>query len=353
MIRSFIAALLLLTALPGWAQTFGGNPAPSAVGPTGVSVQTVQTKGLVSTALATPVNGTFAATTGTLNNGSYCYRVVARNAAGGTAPSTETCLTVSGGASSNGVIVTWGAVAGTTLYDVYCRVTAIEQLCVAGLTGTTWTDTGAVSPSGVLPLADTSATISTTEGATVDHVTTTAPSGQVGLQGVTSQTWCMGTGGTGCLSFDGSYAYYPPASSFFANTQVVTPSINSNSGSLDIRGGGTDNAAMVAVLFHSYPDSTVAGGRMAGFAPDNAGTIKVSLYNDGALWLFPHPVGTCGDATNPEGKEVNVPGSTTHATKKCLCTYVPTGTTYAWKNVSATFLTDTAAFGNTTTCPDP
>jgi hypothetical protein len=106
--------------------------------------------------LPPPVNATFTATTGTLNDGTYYYRVSALTAVGETLASTETSLAVSGGAGANGVVVNWNAVPGATGYKVYGRTTAAEQLMATVGAVLAWTDNGSVTPSGALPAANTS-----------------------------------------------------------------------------------------------------------------------------------------------------------------------------------------------------
>ena len=111
--------------------------------------------------LATPVNSTFtqADTGGSLaNTTTYYYRIAAINAQGRTSlASTETSQITSGtGAGAHTMTVTWGAVAGATGYKVYGRTTGAEQLIATVGAVLTYTDTGAVTPSGALPGAGTS-----------------------------------------------------------------------------------------------------------------------------------------------------------------------------------------------------
>lgn len=120
-------------------------------------------------ALATPVNSGFstASTGGSLVPGTYFYRVSATTAVGETLASTETSQVVGAGTSTNTVTVNWGAVAGATGYRVYGRTTGAE-LFIAAVSGSTLTfvDTGAITPAGALPAANTSnlALLSTTLG---------------------------------------------------------------------------------------------------------------------------------------------------------------------------------------------
>lgn len=116
----------------------------------------VTTYGVNSQQLSTPVNSTFSATTGTLDDGTYCYRVAALDVNSGyTLASTETCLAVSGGAGSNGVTVTWGKVTGATGYRIYGRLTGAELLmATVSAPALTWTDDGSLTPSGSLPGAN-------------------------------------------------------------------------------------------------------------------------------------------------------------------------------------------------------
>jgi hypothetical protein len=300
--------------------------------PGATSTSTIQTKGLVSTPLDTPVNGTFTSTTGTLNDGSYCYRISALNAAGTTFPSTETCKAVSGGAGSNGVIVTWGAVTGATSYKVYGRTTGTE-LYVATVTAptVTWTDNGSVTPSGAMPTVNTSGDLSATGAATVDHLTTTAASGTVALSGVNGSKFCFGAS-TACITSDGTNYTGPNYSgaNLTGTGQVVTPSINSNSQALSVRGGGTDNASAVAITMKSSPDLTTAGAKIITFAPNNANTVKASIDIDGMVQFG---IGNTGAAptcdTTRRGKIWLVNGGTGVTDTVTICLKAAADT-YSW-----------------------
>ena len=225
--------LLLLALLPSLAfgqvlrrDTGTGTSGTFTTAPTfpgATSTGTVATKGLVSTALATPVNATFTATTGTLNNGTYYYRVSALDAAGETLASTETSLTVSGGAASNGVVVNWGAVTGAISYKVYGRSTGAELLMATVTAPTvTWTDNGSVTPSGALPALGTSGNISTVSGVTARDVTTSAASGAAAITMVSgSRFYIAGTGGP--------YCYGAASASLICNYYVAAPYFSPNS----------------------------------------------------------------------------------------------------------------------------
>ena len=65
--------------------------------------------------------------------------------------STEDSVTIG---ATKGVQITWGAIDGATGYKIYGRSQATEQLLKTVGAVTTWTDTGADSPSGALPVAD-------------------------------------------------------------------------------------------------------------------------------------------------------------------------------------------------------
>ena len=114
---------------------------------------------LILSQLTTPVNAAFSTsnTGGTLAPGTYYYRVAATDATGTTLASTETSKVVPGGTSTNTITVNWGAVPGATGYKVYGRSTGAELLMatVPGGGILAWTDTGAVTPSGALPTANT------------------------------------------------------------------------------------------------------------------------------------------------------------------------------------------------------
>lgn len=106
------------------------------------------------TALATPVNAAFTPGAGTLGTATYYYRISAINANGETLASTETSLAITGPA---GVNVNWVAVTGATGYKVYGRSTGAELLIATVGLVTTYLDSGAITPSGALPAANTTA----------------------------------------------------------------------------------------------------------------------------------------------------------------------------------------------------
>jgi hypothetical protein len=111
--------------------------------------------------LATPVNSGFSTTStgGSLaQSTTYYYRVSATNANGETLASTETSQVVgASGTATNTVTVNWGAVTGATGYRIYGRSTGAELFIAAVGAVTTYTDTGAITPSGALPSANTTA----------------------------------------------------------------------------------------------------------------------------------------------------------------------------------------------------
>lgn len=118
---------------------------------------TVQSSGTISVPGAPTVTpqGTTGATT-------YSYRIVARTA--GSAPGTGQTTAGAAGTTATGNAtltagnfnrVTWTAVPGASSYDVYGRTSGTE-LFIANVTGTTYDDTGAVTPAGALPGANTS-----------------------------------------------------------------------------------------------------------------------------------------------------------------------------------------------------
>lgn len=129
----------------------------SATNEVGETLASTETSIVIPAALATPVNSAFStsATGGVLAAGTYYYRVAAINSLGRTMASTETSQVTLGATST--VTVNWGAVTGATGYAVYGRTTGAEQQ-IALTTATSYTDTGAINPNGALPAANTTAT---------------------------------------------------------------------------------------------------------------------------------------------------------------------------------------------------
>ena len=151
------AAVPVPVANPGTVTISNASPAVVAKGAHGLVAGTP----LIFTvaALATPVNAGFvqADTGGSLvASTTYFYRVSALNALGESLASTETSLATSAAApATHTMTVNWGAVPLATGYKVYGRTTGAEQLIATVGAVTTYVDTGAITPAGALPLANT------------------------------------------------------------------------------------------------------------------------------------------------------------------------------------------------------
>jgi hypothetical protein len=260
--------------------------------PGAVSSGTIQTKGLVSTALTTPTNATFTATSGTLNDGTYDYRVTALDAAGETLASPETSLAVSAGAGANGVVVNWGTVVGATSYKVYGRSTGAE-LYMATVTApnTTWTDTGAVTPSGALPVLGSSGNISTVSTVTARDLTTTAASGATALSMVNGARAYIGD-----TYFSGASTQIT-ASGKFSATNGFTGNALSSSTAVPMVLTGADVADGSGIAFQLRSTNTMG-----------AGDVLFKVTNNTTDVLTVGPAGTFSmDGTDSSG----TPGAAT------------------------------------------
>jgi hypothetical protein len=116
------------------------------------------------TVLTTPLPDAFdyLTTGGSLAAGTYWYRISATNAFGETLASAEVSVVIPTGTATNQSIVGWLGVTGATGYNVYGR-TVNAELKIATLGNvTTYTDSGSISPSGVLPASNTTANSSMT-----------------------------------------------------------------------------------------------------------------------------------------------------------------------------------------------
>lgn len=138
--------------------------------------------------VAIPTGITLVQGAGTLAAATYFYRVSATSPSGETVPSVETSLAI---AATTGVILSWPQVAGATGYKVYGRTTGAELLMATITNGTTltFTDSGSVTPAGVMPTLNTALTSATgaslsasslsvvlaTDGVTIGIVTEAAP----------------------------------------------------------------------------------------------------------------------------------------------------------------------------------
>jgi hypothetical protein len=277
--------LLVLALLPSLVlgqvlrrDTGSGTFATAPTFPGATSTGTIQTKGLVSTALETPVNATFTAGAGTLTTATYSYRVVAKDAAGGTIPSTATSLAITGPA---GVNVNWGAVPGATSYDVYGRSGTLALMANVLAPATTWLDAGSVTPSGVLPTAGTSGNISTVSSVTARDMATTAASGNIAIQVVSGSKICVdagtnciekGTGNTVLVSSIRSQAAYHTG--IYANGSVP----------IELHGSDvSDGYGKVVQIYPSTYSLTTAGDLILTGAADTSNTVKFSFDKDGML----------------------------------------------------------------------
>ncbi len=109
--------------------------------------------------LSTPGQPTLTVgTTGTLAPGAYGYRVSATNAAGETLASTEAITAFGASGSIGSITVAWSPVTGATGYNVYGRTIGGELKIATGVVGTSFVDTGSVTPSGALPSSNTTGT---------------------------------------------------------------------------------------------------------------------------------------------------------------------------------------------------
>jgi hypothetical protein len=99
-----------------------------------------------------------AITGGSLKAGSYAYKVTQYNQYGETVATTELTGTVASGVAGSVVVSGWTLAAGAVGSRVYGRTAGAEQL-IATIVGsaTTYTDIGAIVPSGALPSVDTTA----------------------------------------------------------------------------------------------------------------------------------------------------------------------------------------------------
>jgi hypothetical protein len=154
-----------------------------------------KTRAGVPLAVSAPAKGTGSIPTGlvatpgaagTLNNGTYGYRVSAVVGGESLACATVTAVTVAGpGAGSVGL--SWNAVTGATNYKIYGR-TSGSELLMATQTGTTFTDNGSVTPSGALPtLATNTATVTTRASNFSPKSGTTGVTQAVAMRGSTAR----------------------------------------------------------------------------------------------------------------------------------------------------------------------
>lgn len=101
------------------------------------------------------VTATPAITGGVLPAASYFYKVTAANVYGETLPSAEATGVVASGTTGS-VALSLTPVAGAVYYKWYGRTTGAEQL-IAMTRAAAFTDTGLITPSGALPLANSTA----------------------------------------------------------------------------------------------------------------------------------------------------------------------------------------------------
>lgn len=94
---------------------------------------------------------------GTLTAATYSYRVVAVLGTGVSLPSAAVTVVVAAG-TTNSNTINWTAIPGVSAYKVYGRTGGSELLIATTSAGAvSYIDTGAITPSGALPVADTTA----------------------------------------------------------------------------------------------------------------------------------------------------------------------------------------------------
>jgi hypothetical protein len=163
-------------------QDFNGLPNVAGSDDYGQPANQTDSINLVLAALTAPTissithGGTTGATT-------YGYRIAALNLNGTTLAGAE-LTTATGNAALTGVntnIIAWGAIAGATAgYAIYGRTSGAELFMGTVAAGvTTFTDTGAVTPSGALPAANTTV-------ATLSKTAIVTPAGQLIVRDLTS-----------------------------------------------------------------------------------------------------------------------------------------------------------------------
>jgi uncharacterized phage protein gp47/JayE len=120
----------------------GAVPTGDTEPPTFVTTES----GTLSTTIPTPtgLGSTTNTTGGTLAAGTYYYRVTAFTHGGETLPSSEISQVTTG--STSRVDLSWSAVPGAAGYYVYRRTSGAHERLVMVDSGTTYTDTGAVTP---------------------------------------------------------------------------------------------------------------------------------------------------------------------------------------------------------------
>ncbi len=110
--------------------------------------------------LSTPVNAPFTSSaTGTLTVGTtYYYRVSATLSTGETLASSEQSILLAAvppSTTTGGVNINWLTVIGATGYKIYGRTQGAEQLIASVGAANTYLDNGSLTPSGSLPLSNT------------------------------------------------------------------------------------------------------------------------------------------------------------------------------------------------------
>ena len=156
---------------------------------------------------------------------------------------------------------------------------------------------GGSAPSWLRLLSESGGTLTLSGDMVATSYTATAPSGSVGIQGVTNQKWCLGTGGTLCLFANGATIQ---TTSYFSSTGgIVTPIFSSYGlGSLTLNSGVESASNAYSFRFKSAAALTHAGAVIAEFYSDNAVTKVATIDKDGAYGIDgTDSTGTPGAAT--------------------------------------------------------
>jgi hypothetical protein len=140
-----------------------------------VTANSVRLNKVVTSITPPPAAPTLAASTaaGTLAAGTYTYELVGYDGTGNTLPGPSAAITTT---ATGEVVLTWTVPTNIVSMNVYGRVAGSLGLLASGVTGTTWTDTGAAAVGAAPPTSATSNYISaTSQLATTNPITRFTP----------------------------------------------------------------------------------------------------------------------------------------------------------------------------------
>jgi len=228
---------------------------------------------------------TLAASTaaGTLVAATYEYELVGNDGTGNTLPGPSASITTT---ATGEVVLTWTEPTNIVSMDIYGRVSGSLGLLASGVTGTTWTDTGADAVGAIPPTVATSNYIaSTTQLATTTPTSRFTPPDLVTGAEIQSGQYIYADD-TSTVANTITLAYTPALTAFPVGVPLLFKAANTNTAAVTV------DAGPAATPLYS-PDGALVGGEIVAGAYYEMifnGTVLVITGQTAGINTFKNPI---------------------------------------------------------------